>query len=54
MIWRHLTSKEIGQLDKTIPVILPIGAIEIPASFRCCIANGIPIMVMKQAIAENT
>jgi len=28
MIWRHLTSKEIGNLDKTIPVILPIGAIE--------------------------
>lgn len=28
MIWRHLTSKEIGHLDKTIPVVLPIGAIE--------------------------
>ncbi len=28
MIWRNLTSKEIGVLDKTIPVILPIGAIE--------------------------
>ncbi len=28
MIWRNLTSKEIGKLDKTIPVILPIGAIE--------------------------
>ena len=28
MIWKHLTSKEIGALDKSIPVILPIGAIE--------------------------
>jgi creatinine amidohydrolase len=28
MIWRHLTSKEIGALDKSIPVILPLGAIE--------------------------
>ena len=28
MIWRHLTSKDIGALDKSIPVILPIGAIE--------------------------
>lgn len=28
MIWRNLTSKEIGALDKTIPVIIPIGAIE--------------------------
>jgi len=28
MIWRNLTSKEIGALDKSIPVILPIGAIE--------------------------
>lgn len=28
MIWRNLTSKEIGSLDKTIPVIIPIGAIE--------------------------
>jgi len=28
MIWRHLTSKEIGSLDKSIPVVLPIGAIE--------------------------
>ena len=28
MIWRHLTSKEIAALDKSIPVILPLGAIE--------------------------
>lgn len=28
MIWRHLTSKEIGKLDKNTPVVLPIGAIE--------------------------
>jgi creatinine amidohydrolase len=28
MIWRHLTSLEIGNLDKSIPVVLPIGAIE--------------------------
>ena len=28
MIWRNLTSKEIASLDKSIPVILPIGAIE--------------------------
>jgi len=28
MIWRNLTSKEISSLDKSIPVILPIGAVE--------------------------
>lgn len=28
MIWKNLTSKEIGKLDKSIPVIFPIGAIE--------------------------
>ena len=37
-----------------VTTVLPIGEIEIPASFKCCNANGIPIIVTKQAIAEKT
>ena len=35
-------------------IVLPIGASAIPASFRCCIPNGIPIIVMKLSKAEDT
>ena len=37
----------------TSTMVLPIGAIAIPASFRCCSPNGIPMIVMKQANADN-
>jgi hypothetical protein len=40
-------------LHFTSTMVLPIGASAIPASFRCCSPNGIPMIVMKQASADN-
>src|SRR5690554_5449193 len=37
-----------------VTMVFPIGKIAIPASFKCCIPKGMPMIVIKQSIAEAT